>query len=134
MANWFEKIKKYYDAGLWTEKWSVMRWRRRKSPPSSTRKSPARTTTSKNHRKFYTYDRAEARKGNIMYPNNIYIKNYATVKKYAGDIGVQLDKFDNDHGLKHNALLRAQYKHWRSVQTGVPELLSVADKRLLGLL
>lgn len=20
MANWFEKIKKYYDAGLWTEK------------------------------------------------------------------------------------------------------------------
>lgn len=22
-----------------------------------------------------------------MYPNNIYIKNYATIKKYAGDIG-----------------------------------------------
>lgn len=20
MANWFEKIKKYYDAGLWTKK------------------------------------------------------------------------------------------------------------------
>ena len=35
--------------------------------------------------------------------------------------------------LKHNALLRAQYKHWRSVQTGVPELLSVEDKRLLGI-
>lgn len=42
-----------------------------------------------------------------MYPNNIYIKNYA--------------------------LARAQYKHWRSVQTGVPELLSVEDKRLLGI-
>ncbi len=69
-----------------------------------------------------------------MYPNNIYIKHYAEVKKYAGDIGVQLDKFDNDHHLKHNALARAQYKHWRSVQTGVPELLSVEDKRLLGLL
>lgn len=69
-----------------------------------------------------------------MYPNNIYIKNYATIKKYPGDIGVQLDKFDNDHKLKHNALARAQYKHWRSVQTGVPELLSVEDKRLLGLL
>lgn len=69
-----------------------------------------------------------------MYPNNIYIKNYATIKKYAGDIGVQLDKFDNDHHLKHNALARAQYKHWRSVQTGVPELLSVADRKLLGLL
>ena len=62
-----------------------------------------------------------------MYESNIYIKNYATIKKYAGDIGVQLDKFDNAHGLKHNALLRAQYKHWCSVQTGVPELLSVDD-------
>ena len=69
-----------------------------------------------------------------MYESNIYIKNYATIKKYAGDIGVQLDKFDNAHGLKHNALLRAQYKHWRSVQTGVPELLSVEDKRLLGMI
>lgn len=68
-----------------------------------------------------------------MYESNIYIKNYAEVKKYPGDIGVQLDKFDNAHGLKHNALARAQYKHWRSVQTGVPDLLSVEDKRLLGL-
>ena len=68
-----------------------------------------------------------------MYPNNIYIKNYATIKKYPGDIGVQLDKFDNAHHLKYNALLRAQSKHWRSVQTGVPELLSVEDKRLLGI-
>ena len=68
-----------------------------------------------------------------MYPNNIYIKNYAEVKKYPGDIGVQLDRFDNAHGIKHDDLARAQYKHWRSVQTGVPELLSVEDKRLLGL-
>ena len=68
-----------------------------------------------------------------MYPNNIYIKHYTDVKKYPGDIGVQLDQYDNAHGLKHNALARAQYKHWRSVQTGVPELLSVEDKRLLGL-
>lgn len=72
-------------------------------------------------------------KDNIMYPNNIYIKNYATIKKYPGDIGVQLDQYDNDHHLKHDALARAQYKHWRSVQTGVPELLSVEDKRLLGI-
>ena len=69
-----------------------------------------------------------------MYPNNIYIKHYAEVKKYPGDIGVQLDQYDNAHGLKHNVLARAQYKHWRSVQTGVPELLSVADRKLLGLL
>lgn len=39
-----------------------------------------------------------------MYPNNIYIKNYATIKKYPGDIGVQLDQYDNDHHLKHDAL------------------------------
>ena len=26
-----------------------------------------------------------------MYESNIYIKNYATIKKYPGDIGVQLD-------------------------------------------
>ena len=32
-----------------------------------------------------------------------------------------------------NNLARAQYKHWRSVQTGAPELLSVEDKQLLGL-
>ena len=68
-----------------------------------------------------------------MDETNIYIKNYAEVNKYKGDIGVQLDKFDNAHHLKHDALARAQYKHWRSVQTGVPELLSVEDKSLLGL-
>lgn len=66
-----------------------------------------------------------------MYKNNIYIKNYNEVKQYPGDIGVQLDRFDNAHGIKHDDLARAQYKHWRSVQTGVPELLSADDKRLL---
>ena len=68
-----------------------------------------------------------------MHENNVYIKNYAEVNKCKGDIGVQLDQFDNAHGLKHDALARAQYKHWRAQQTGVPELLSVEDKRLLGL-
>ena len=68
-----------------------------------------------------------------MYESNIYLKNYAEIKKLPGDIGVQLDQYDNAHGLKHDALARAQYKHWRSVQTGVPELLSMDDKRLLGL-
>ena len=69
-----------------------------------------------------------------MYPNNIYIKNYAEVKKYPGDIGVQLDQYDNAHGLKKDELARAQYKHWRSIQTGVPELMSRRDRELLGLL
>jgi hypothetical protein len=31
--------------------------------------------------------RSQGRKGQIMYPNNIYIKNYE-VKQYPGDIGV----------------------------------------------
>lgn len=68
-----------------------------------------------------------------MYPDNIYIQNHEAVKAYDKDIGVSLDMYDNDHDLKHNDLLRAQYKHWRSVVTGVPELLSAADKKLLGL-
>lgn len=41
-----------------------------------------------------------------MYESNIYIKNYAEVKKYEGDIGVQ---------------------------TGVPELMSRHDRDLLGI-
>ena len=61
-----------------------------------------------------------------MYPNNIYVKNHEEIKKLTGDIGVQLDQYDDAHNLK-------QYKHWRAQQTGVPELLSVEDKRLLGL-
>lgn len=68
-----------------------------------------------------------------MYPNNIYVKHYEEIKKLTGDIGVQLDQYDNDHHIKYDALARAQYKHWRSVQTGVSELLSAEDKRLLGL-
>lgn len=69
-----------------------------------------------------------------MYPNNTYIKHYDEIKKYPGDIGVQLDQYENAHGLKHDALARAQYKHWRSIQTGVPELMSRHDRDLLGLL
>ena len=53
---------------------------------------------------IFTLDRAEARKGqHYVSQQRIYIKHYAEVKKYAGDIGVQLDKFDNAHGLKHSA-------------------------------
>lgn len=68
-----------------------------------------------------------------MYPNNIYIKNYNEVKQYPGDIGVQLDQYDYAHGIKHDDLARAQYKHWRAQQTGVPELMSAEDKALLGI-
>lgn len=68
-----------------------------------------------------------------MYEDNIYVKNYEAIKKLPGDIGVQLDQYDNAHGIKHDDLARAQYKHWRSIQTGVPNLMSVEDKRLLGI-
>lgn len=68
-----------------------------------------------------------------MYEDNIYVKNYEAIKKLPGDIVVQLDQYDNAHGIKHDDLARAQYKHWRSVQTGVPELLSRNDRDLLGI-
>lgn len=68
-----------------------------------------------------------------MYKNNIYIKNHKEVEAMGGDIGVTLDKYDNKHGLKYDALARAQYKHWRAKVTGVKELLSVDDKQMLGL-
>lgn len=68
-----------------------------------------------------------------MYENNIYVKNYEAIKKLPGDIGVQLDQYDNAHGIKHDDLARAQYKHWRSVQTGVSELMSRNDRDLLGI-
>ncbi len=68
-----------------------------------------------------------------MYKNNIYIKNHKEVAAMGGDIGVCLDKYDHNHGLKHDAVARAQYKHWRAEMTGVPELLSQRDRELLGL-
>lgn len=68
-----------------------------------------------------------------MYKNNIYIDNHAEVAAMGGDIGVCLDKFDAKHGLEHDNLARAQYKHWRAKVTGVSELLSAEDKRMLGL-
>lgn len=65
------------------------------------------------------------------YPNNIYIVNHEDVKAMGGDINVCLDKYDAAHGLKHDKIARAQYKHWRAEVTGVPELLSVDDRRVL---
>ena len=55
------------------------------------------------------------------------------IAKLSGGIGVQLDKFDNAHHPKHDALARAQYKHWSAQQIGVLELMSVEDKSLLRL-
>ncbi len=68
-----------------------------------------------------------------MYHNNIYIKNHEEIAGMGGDIGVCLDKYDHKYGLKHDNLARAQYKHWRSEMTGVPELLTHDDRKLLGL-
>lgn len=68
-----------------------------------------------------------------MYPENIYIKNHEELVSYNADIGTAIAMFDNKHGLKHNDLLQAQYCHWRAKVANVPELLSVADRALLGL-
>ena len=72
-----------------------------------------------------------------MYENNIYVKNHAKVKAYSGDIGVQLDKFDNDHKLKHNSTARAEYKYWvLSKNVGAEKAktqMSVTERQLLGI-
>lgn len=68
-----------------------------------------------------------------MYPNNIYIKNYAEICKLTGDIGVQLDKYDHAHGLKKDERARAQYKHWLNKERGVYVPLSVAEREMLGI-
>lgn len=72
-----------------------------------------------------------------MYEYNIYVKNHAKVKAYSGDIGVKLDKFDNDHKLKYNALARAQYKYWVLCKNvgyeNAKSQLSVGEKQLLGI-
>lgn len=68
-----------------------------------------------------------------MYHNNVYIKNHEEIAGMGGDIGVCLDKYDHKHDLKHDDLARAQYKHWRSEMTGVPELMTTEDRKLLGL-
>lgn len=64
---------------------------------------------------------------------NIYKENYDEVRAFEGDMGVQLDQYDDAHGLPYDALARAEYKKWRAEVTGVPELLSAEDKALLGI-
>ena len=68
-----------------------------------------------------------------MYPNTIYIKNFATNKKYKGDVGVQLDKFEHEHGVKKDVLARAQFKHWLNKERGVYVPLSVTEREMLGI-
>lgn len=70
-----------------------------------------------------------------MFENNIYIKNAHRVKAYKGDIGIQLDQFDNDHHVKRNDTLRAEYKYWvLSNSVGVEKAktqMSVYERQLL---
>lgn len=72
-----------------------------------------------------------------MYENNIYVKNHTKLKTYSGDIGVKLDKFDNDHKLKYDALARAQYKYWVLCKNvgceNAKSQLSLNEKYILGL-
>lgn len=72
-----------------------------------------------------------------MYEYNIYVKNADKVKAYSGDIGVQLDKFDNDHKLKYNPTARAEYKYWvLSKSVGAEKAktqMSVTERQLLGI-
>lgn len=56
---------------------------------------------------------------------NIYKEHYDEVRSFEGDMGCSLTST-----TLHTV---SSMTHWRSVQTGVPELLSVEDKQLLGL-
>lgn len=69
---------------------------------------------------------------------NIYIQNHQEItrttirengKEKLADVGVALDVFEKNHGLKHDAKARAEY-----IQKYAPDSLSVRDKELLGLL
>lgn len=68
-----------------------------------------------------------------MYPNNIYVKNHAELQSYGMDIGISLDMYDEKHGLKHDDRARAEYCYWRAEQTGVEELCTPEQHRLLGI-
>lgn len=84
---------------------------------------------------------------NNPYAGNKYISDYENLKNITTpykdvdgnwytktpDMGVQFDIYDQANGLENDDLARAQYKHWRALATGTDELLSVQDKRLLGL-
>lgn len=71
-----------------------------------------------------------------MYPGNVYIEHYDELRAITkadgskADMGVQFDIFDQRHGLPHDDLARAQYIHWREVETGT-KLLSVDERKLL---
>lgn len=76
-----------------------------------------------------------------MYPDNIYIQHAEEMKNMDKNpeqegiqnatIGTAFDLFDQKYNLKHNDLLRAQYCHWRAVETGAKELLPPDYKKLL---
>lgn len=66
-----------------------------------------------------------------MYPGNPYIENAEELESYNLPRGDSMDMYDNKHGLAHNDLLRAQYRHWLSILNGMPEIMTRADRELL---
>lgn len=76
-----------------------------------------------------------------MYPDNIYIQHADEMKNMdknpelegiqKADMSVAFDLFDQKHNLEHNDLLRAQYLHWRAVETGAHNLLTMKYKKIL---
>ena len=73
-----------------------------------------------------------------MYPDNVYIQNHEEIVQICEsmhkDMLVAFVVFDKRHGLEHDDLAQAQYKHWRAVENGADSLLSRQDKVLLGLI
>lgn len=98
------------------------------SGSGSTQLSTAQTTNNPYAGNKYISDYENLK--NITTPYKDVDGNWHTKKP---DMGVQFDIYDQANGLENDDLARAQYKHWRALATGTDELLSVQDKRLLGL-
>lgn len=81
MANWFDRIKKYYDAGLWTATMVGNAVVRARLPAEQYKEITGTGLQQVNLAGIFTLTIGlKPGKDNIMYPNNIYIKNYAETR------------------------------------------------------
>ena len=68
-----------------------------------------------------------------MYKDNIYVINHEKLNSDAYEVGTSMDMLDNELGIKHNDLARAQYCHWLAMKYNNPKYLGEEERKLLGL-
>lgn len=86
--------------------------------------------------KIYTVAEVEE-----MYKDNFYVQHQdemalvdvkpSTPEIDKADLGVQFDVIDQKYGRKHDALARAQYKHYCYVKAGNKGVISAPDRQRL---